>query len=449
MIENVRTRVRLSLIGRKVLPFISSPTRRRLLNGAFWGGVASVSEKSITLLCAFAVARILGRTGFGEYGIINNTAGVIGVLAGLGIGHTVTKYVAELKYSDPVRAGRILALSFIVTILSAVLYGGSFVIFAPWLAEKTLAAPALVDPLRISAITVALGVVNGVQTASLIGCEAFRIRSYISFVSSLLQAILVILGAYYWGLNGAVLALAIGMVVMVVLTKLAIRREWKKYTIKLQWESMWQEWRVLVDYSLPTFLILIFLGPVTWATNAFLANQPNGYAELGVFNAALQWQTAIQFLPGVVCSAMIPVMSEKCGNGRVLDSLVIMKKMIKSVFLIASPLAILLCLLSPIIMRGYGVSFADGYIVMVFLVMAGALGAIVAPVGHFVMANGMMWMAFLFNFGWIISMLVGGWYLVKWGAEGLAVSRLVAIIVHSLLLIVFVKKVSDKIKNIE
>ena len=395
----------------------------------------------ITVGASFLFARILGQSGFGEYGVVNSTAGMISSMAGLGIGQTVVKYVAELKLTNPERAGQILALSSLVTWCSAVIYGIAFVVLGPWLAEKTLAAPHLAPLLQISAIAVALGVINSVQSCSLSGCEAFKAGSYISVVTGIVQSFLVVLGAWFWGLKGAVVAMAMGMVITVLLTRYVVKTEWRKFNLKLNWQNVWSEWHVLVHYSLPTFLTVLLIGPVTWACNAFLANQPNGYAELGIFNAALQWQGAIQLLPGLVCTALLPIMSEKCGGGNTESSLRVMKGMMRVISLITIPIALVLCVLSPIIMRGYGNAFSGGYWTMVMLVATGALMAIMTPVANFVMASGMMWKGLLFNTGWIVSMLVGSWFLVRWGADGLSASRLLATIIHSAFIFIFVSKI--------
>src|ERR1022692_3038167 len=42
--------------------------------------------------------------------MIQSTVGMLGIFAGLGLGITATKYVAELRSHDPERAGRIIAL---------------------------------------------------------------------------------------------------------------------------------------------------------------------------------------------------------------------------------------------------------------------------------------------------------------------------------------------------
>jgi O-antigen/teichoic acid export membrane protein len=386
----------------------------------------------------------LGQVGFGEYGIVNSTAGMIGGVAGLGIGQTVVKYTAELKVTDPERAGRILALSSIVTWLSAGIYALVFFVFAPWLAETTLAAPHLATLLQISAITVALGVYNSVQSCSLTGCEAYMAGSYINIISSLMQSMATLFGAWYWGLKGAIIAMAVGMILTVLFTRLIVKKEWKRFNLRLTWNNMWSEWPILVHFSLPTFLIILCIGPATWACNALLANQKNGYEELGIFNAAFQWQTAMQFLPGVICTALVPVMSEKCGVGELNSSLRVMKGMMRALSFLTIPMAIILIVLSPIIMRGYGVSFSSGYLTMILLVLNGSMQAIMSPVAHFLTASGMMWKGLFYNAGSIISMLLASWLLVRWGAEGLAGARLISTVIHSVFVLLLISSIQTK-----
>ena len=241
------------------------------------------------------------------------------------------------------------------------------------------------------------------------------------------------------GLVGAVLAMAASALFTWAVTRWVVVREWRRFNLRLEWRESLSEWRVLLNFSLPTFVTMLMLGPVTWACNAFLANQPNGYAELGVFNAAFQWQAAIQYLPTVICTAMIPVMSEKCGTGDVSSSLRIMKRMVRLIALVVFPVAVVLSAASPWIMHGYGATFAAGHWTMVLLVATGSLTGIMTPIGNFVTAQGAMWRGLSFCLGWVAAMLVGSWFMVRWGAEGLAGARLIAIVVHLILVYSFVR----------
>src|SRR5208282_6029974 len=85
--------------------------RARFALGVFWSLAGAVVSRGFLLAASVVCARFLGREGFGALGMIQSTAGMFGIFAGLGLGLTATKYVSEFRRQDPVRAGRILALS--------------------------------------------------------------------------------------------------------------------------------------------------------------------------------------------------------------------------------------------------------------------------------------------------------------------------------------------------
>jgi len=415
-----------------LMPLVASDTRRRIVKGAFWGGMASFTTRCVALAVSFLLARLVGKERFGEYGMINNTAVTIGGLAGFGIGMTVVKYVAELKNKDKERIGRIIALSTVVTSISAVAYLVLFVTFAPWIAIKTLAAPHLAPMLQISSIAVALGIVNSVQVSSLTGCEAFKMLSTINIINSIVQSVLVLLGAWLWGIKGAVWMFSVTAVIVVCVTRCGVSREWKRLGITVRWKNFFQEWKVLLHFSLPTFLAGISVGPIVWGCSALLANQENGYDELGIYNAANQWQTAIQFLPGLIGVAFLPILTERFGNGKGKEGIGFMLKMMKLVGIIVFPLVIIISMLSPLIMRGYGETFVNGYKTLVIAVVTAGLLAVMTPVGQVIAASGKMWIGFWMNVGWGLCMLGFTWLFVRWGAEGVAGARLLAYLIHAM-----------------
>ena len=418
-------------VRERILRRLGSSTRQRLARGAFWGGLAYATTRGVSILVSFGLARLLGREGFGEYGILNSTVAMIGGMAGLGIGTTVVKHIAEFKVSDPNRAGRILALSSGITWISSFLYAAGFIVLAPWIAERALAAPGLAPLLRISAFTVAFGVINSVQTCSLTGCEAFRTNMQVGVACSLLQSGLVLCGAWGWGIEGAIWALAVSMLLTVLATRLCVQREWRHYGLRLRWQEACREWRVLFDFSLPTFLSGISVGPVLWGCSAMLAHRPNGYVELGIYNAANQWQQAIQFLPSLMGTALLPVMADKCGQGDWPGSFSVMWKMVKITAALVFSGALAVSLASSWIMHGYGEGFASGHWTLVLSVAAAAFCAVLNPVGNLIAASGRMWAGFWLNAGWGIAMLLASWGMVCWGAEGLAGARLMAYMCHA------------------
>ncbi len=92
--------------------------RGRFARGAVWSLLGALMAQGATLAASVITARLLGREQFGEYGMIQSTVGMLGIFAGLGLGMTATKFVAELRTRDPQRAGRIIALGTAAAVIS-------------------------------------------------------------------------------------------------------------------------------------------------------------------------------------------------------------------------------------------------------------------------------------------------------------------------------------------
>lgn len=149
------------------------------------------------LLSAILVGRLLGKEGFGELGMIQNTIGMFGTLAGFGMGLTANKHVAEFKRTDPARAGRIIALTNTTAWSASGIMALVLLFFGPWLAAKTLAAPHLAGLLQVSALLLFLSGINGAQTGALSGFEAFKAIARINLISGVLTFPLMVPGAWH------------------------------------------------------------------------------------------------------------------------------------------------------------------------------------------------------------------------------------------------------------
>jgi len=261
----------------------------------------------------------------------------------------------------------------------------------------------------------------------------------------------VVLLAWYAGVKGAVIALAICSGLTVIAYYIVSRKELYAAKIKVTFNEALSEWRILVRYSLPAFLSTITVGPVIWASNAFLANRPDGYGQLGIFNAAIHWDTFVQFFPSLISTAVLPVMSDMYGRGDKRGSINVMWKMMGITALLVIPLAILVSLFSPLIIKAYGSSFAGGHWVIVIVVFTTVLYSISAHLGTFIAAAGKMWIGFAINCAWGISFLIFSYYMVKWGAEGLATAKFIAYFLHfiwSLIICIAISKKLNKETNL-
>lgn len=403
----------------------------RLAYGTFWAFLGALISRGLLLCATILFARILGKTEFGELGVVQSTIGMFGVFAGFGLGLTTTKYVAEHRQNDPGRAGRIIGISSIFAALMGGIMAGILLIFAPWLAENTLNAPHLAGALRISAIILFLNAINGMQTGTLSGLEAFKTIAIVNLVSGLLSFPILIAGAYLGGVTGAVWAMAANLAIGWLLNHLAMRREAGRFGIPLSWRDCGSELPVLWKFSFPATLASSLVGPVNWICIAILVSSARGYEEMGIYSAANHWYMMILFLPSVLSTVLLPMLSQQMARNEVSSSNKTLLLAIKMNLLIALPIILAGSLASPFIMGLYGEDFAEGWPTLVVVLVTAGIVIAQVPVGQIIAASGKMWLGFTMNMGWAVVFVAGTLLLAQEGSLGLATARCIAYIFHS------------------
>ena len=409
----------------------NSPIGYRLAKGIFWSMAGAVISRGLMLTASVLVARMLGKTGFGELGMIQSTVGMFGVFAGFGLGLTATKHVAEFRSSDPDKAGRIIGLSGLFAMLTGGLMALGLFIFAPWLAEHTINAPHLTGVLRIGALVLFINALNGAQTGALSGFEAFKTIATVNLFVGLISFPILVFGAYFGGLTGAVWALAINLGFNWLFNHLALRKEARRYSVPFTFKQCNREMPVLWKFSLPAVLGGALVGPVNWACGALLVNRPDGYGQMGLYSAANQWYAILLFLPEMLAGVVLPVLAEQFGQNDTKRSTKTLIFAIKMNALFVLPLVVLASITSPYIMNLYGESFSEGWPTLVVVLLTAGLLAIQTPVGQIIAASGRMWIGFAMNSGWALTFVVSTQLLLDHGSLGLASARLLAYVLHA------------------
>jgi O-antigen/teichoic acid export membrane protein len=408
----------------------NSPTGHRLATGAFWSLSGAMISRALGLAASVFVARVLGKESFGALGIIQSTVGMFQIFAGFGLGLTATKYVAEFRRSDPAKAGRVIGLSTIVATSTGLLMLLALVILAPWLAKHTLAQPSLAFPLRLSAVMLLLGALIGAQTGALAGFEEFKTIARINLFAGLANFPLMLIAVYYAGLPGAIVALTAGMGVNWLLNHFALRSAIRKADISISFSDAGEELKVLWRFSTPAVLGGLMVGPATWICNAMLVNRAGGYGEMGVFNAANQWRGAILFLPNVLAAIILPVLSNLRGEG---DRPRYKKVLLYNIWFnggVTLCVALVISLAAPLIMSSYGVGFREHYLVLVFLSLSAVLNATIGVIGQAIASEDRMWAGTFLNLLWACALVAATWFLIGYGAVGLAIAVLLAYALH-------------------
>jgi O-antigen/teichoic acid export membrane protein len=406
--------------------------RGRFVRGAVWSLIGAAMAQGANLAASVITARLLGREKYGQYGMIQSTVGMFGVFAGLGLGLTATKYVAEFRSRDPERAGRIIALGCAVAIVSGGLLAFCLLAYAPVLAAKTLNAPALADELRIASVLLFFNALNGAQTGALAGFEAFRAIARINLVRGLMAFPVTVGAVLLWRLPGAIWALAVTAAVTCLLSQVSLRRQCTTLGIRPRFSSAWRERRVLWSFSTPALLSDALFGPVLWAANTMLVNQPGGYAEMGVFSAASQWRNAIGFIPAVLAQFALPILSNLNGERDVSRYGKALRWNLILTAGAATAVAIPVALGAQQIMRMYGPGFQQGWLIVVLSAATAVVSCVNGVVGTAILSTGSVWVGFAFNAMWAAVFLGGCYRLIPTClALGLTGALLGAYIAHT------------------
>lgn len=379
----------------------------RLTLGTLWSLLGALISRFSTLISAILMAKFLGGVGFGELGTVQATVGMLGLVAGFGLGQTSTKYVAQFRSSDPFRAGRILTLTSLIALVTGAAMASALVVFAPWLSAHSLSAPHLAGYLQISALLLLFSVLNGAQIGTLAGLEAFPLIARINLVTAVVYFPLTVGGSVGFGIQGAIWGLAGAQMISWVFYHLVLRRQLSASGIPFRYRDCFQEWRVIFDFSLPALLANVTAGAANWAATALLVNQANGYLSMGIYNAANQWRLIIMFIPSMIMQAALPIMSSlsdtKESRSQFDRSLTFAQA---AMIAVGFPVSIAFMFFADVILGFYGPDFRGGSIVFVGLVLTALIQCIGSITGTMIEAKGLMWYGFWINTGWAIMYLI-------------------------------------------
>lgn len=410
----------------------------RVAKGVFWSLLGSTLAQGLTLLSSIPVARLLGSEGFGELGIIQNTIGTFVIFAGPALVVAATKHIAQLRSSDPERAGRIIGMTSITGVLASALVAGILYIAAPLLASAALSAPHLGNALRVASLVLFFNGIIGVQNGILAGFEAFRSIAQVNLWRGLITFPALVAAAWLWRLPGVLLALLMVSVITVGANQRMIHKETAESGAFARYDNIRSEWRILYTFAFPTLLGSIMVMSANWLTSAMLVNQPNGYIEMGIFNAANQWRTAVLFFPSILSKPVLPMLSESLN--RSLDEY---RQLLKLNLVLTAAVSLLLALgvvvASRWIMSAYGDDFTGSGRVLALLAVSAVFSASAGVVGTAIWSIGKMWFSFGLNTAWAIVFV--GTFLVtaRWGALGLSVAYALSYMFHMILTGLYVR----------
>jgi len=408
----------------------NSPMLKRLLQATAWSLAGVAVSRAALIVASIVAARWLDRESFGALGIIQSTLGMFQLVANLGLGLTATKFVAELRQTDPARAGRIVGMSQLAAFVLGTVTALAVAVAAKPLADSALAQPGLARVLALSAPLVFFGSIAGTQLGILAGFGAFRRLAAVQAVSALGTLVFVVTGVVEFGLNGAIGGLIAAIAVQAFAGWIAVRHEAKSQGVRIDHVGGLRETGVIGRFSIPATLASLVATPAVWASQAILVRNPGGLGDMAVLNAANQWFGVMSVLPMILAQPSVSILAERYSSGDRAGAGRLIMGVMKLSAVASGTLALVFAASSPLIMRLYGPVYAEHANVLNVSLLAGFLFVVQSPVGNLVVASGRMWLGLAMNVAWGAALLGAAFMLGGYGALGIAAARAIAYLLH-------------------
>jgi O-antigen/teichoic acid export membrane protein len=368
------------------------------------------------------------------------------VYAAFRLGNTATKYVAEYRKKDPHKAGRILKLTMVGSLSLCGVTALSLLIASGVIADDLLRNPGMRMAIVIGAVMMFLTVYGNISTSALAGFQDFKAIAKANVLRGILTPTICIPLAYYLGLEGAILGLALvaGIVLIQIRVYLRGRIVSAKFPLNVQRADLWRESPVLWQFALPGFLTGVLVSLSHWTARVILIRQEAGYAQLGLFTAADQWRTMVLFLPAILAQVVLPILSEAQGSS-VKDFREAIGIQIQAVCMIALPLTLLVMGFTEPLAAVFGNHYAGTERLIPLLMLSVFLYAVNQAIRLVYDGLGKRWMNLSMYLLWSVVYFFGSLYFVpKRGAFGLAIVYLLAELVLMVVQTVYVDLVMVK-----
>ena len=166
---------------------------------------------------------------------------------------------------------------------------------------------------------------------------------------------------------------------------------------------------------------------VLWFANVLLVAEPEGYAALGIFNAADRWRQLLLFLPASVSPLMLSMLSNLHGKNDPVEyrRLVGLNLWISfSTVLIPS---VIVALGAPWGMLVFGEAYRAGWMTLTVLAISSVAVTMNNVLGQVLVSQGGIWVRFLLDVFLSAVLAVTSYFLIPQLRDlGMAVSSLIA-----------------------
>lgn len=397
-----------------------------LLRNTSWLTLISGVERVAGVVQTVLIARALGITAYGVYGLIFGTIGLTASIAGLQMGLTATVFLARYRDTEKSKAAFVIAFVnrygcavALLFLLGSIPYVGPI---STWL----IGISGSEMPIVAGCLLVAFSIISGIQEGVIQGFEDFRSLAFARLVTTFVTLACIYPASVEFGLLGAMAVVLLGMLVKYVMLTRKLGAHIRNNNLPKKGEGLLGR-ELMWGFSLPSTLVSLLAGAIGWGGTFVLSRQTHGFDALAIVNTGLQWRGPIFLLTTAVSSVAIPAISRhyQAANHTAIG------QMHRKVILFNGAFALVtsatLMAISPLILPLYGPGFADGTLVFSLLVASAVPQVIAGVYLQHLVAKGQMWQQLCLHLWLVVPLGIGFATLIpRFHGEGFALVNFVA-----------------------
>jgi|GEM_PF-1843127 len=413
--------------------------RRRLIRAIRWSVLGAGAAQAAYLLASILIARLLGNEDFGRLGLMQLTLNTLVTLISPSVGWSIMRAAAMMHAQEREALAPLLnSLMMVGTLTSGCLSVG-LLLLTPMICTYWFADPRSIAAFQIGALSVFANGYFSLVVSLFAGLEAFRGVALLNTVRGFLLGALMLIGAYWGGLNGAAVGFTVASVLGAGIAWYVMRRVLYHYHLSLHAHNWQRTYQLLAQISLPWFLSTVVGSFTLWAGGVFLVRHPDGLHQVAVFNASNQWKSVLLFLPTQISQASAPIMANLWGQGDLSRLQAVIRSNLLLVLLTYGLPCAAVLVFSSYVLHLYLLAGAQETHALRLLTLSGLMSALCSVMGYTMIAMGKGWQSLSVNLLWMAIFLALTALWLAQGALGISKSYLIS---YSVLFIVALSYVS-------
>jgi len=319
--------------------------KRRVVSNIVIMGSGTLATWAISTFHLFVVSRYLGAQKAGALGLVGLVVGLVGLMTGLGMDTVITRATAR----DYGRATALVSAAILAR--AALLVPGVAVVLLYVHFSHLSRDFALIN--YISLVSLVIGSLAGPIGAAFAGREQMSFGVIGAVVGNALDLVFLIVIVK---INGGVVAFAVEGLIL-TLIGVGMTLNFMRGNVRLTRRVTLSDVREVVVGGLPFWINGVFLSFYFFIDGIILAALTHNTDAIGQYNPAQRMFGVILFLPGIVTSATLPLLS-RLGVNVGDDYVRVNRKIVSLLIACAFPLMIgLVTFAGPLIITVYGEQF--------------------------------------------------------------------------------------------